>query len=42
MFYTYILYLSNNTYYIGYSADLVERIKEHSRGEWMLLRNICL
>ena len=32
MFYVYILRLSNNSYYIGYSSDLKERIKYHNYG----------
>lgn len=32
MYYTYILRLSNNTFYIGYSSNLRERVREHSRG----------
>ncbi|PIP62546.1 hypothetical protein COW98_03495 [Candidatus Roizmanbacteria bacterium CG22_combo_CG10-13_8_21_14_all_35_9] len=32
MFYVYILRLSNNSYYVGYSSDLKERIKYHNYG----------
>ncbi|MEK7155030.1 MAG: GIY-YIG nuclease family protein [Patescibacteria group bacterium] len=32
MFYSYILKLSNNTYYAGFSADLKQRILEHQNG----------
>jgi len=33
VFYVYILKLVTNTYYIGYSASLKERIKEHQEGK---------
>lgn len=33
MFYTYILKLDNSTYYIGYSKDLKNRVKEHINDE---------
>lgn len=32
MFYTYILKLSNNTYYTGFSTDLRQRLAEHKTG----------
>lgn len=32
MFYSYILKLSNNTYYAGFSSDLKQRIVEHQNG----------
>ena len=32
MFYVYILQLKDKTFYIGYSANLKQRIKEHERG----------
>ena len=32
MYYVYILKLSDNSYYIGYSADLKNRIKTHNAG----------
>jgi len=32
MFYTYILQLSDETYYIGYSDNLKKRIKYHNQG----------
>lgn len=32
MFYVYILYLRNNTYYLGFSSDLKTRIKAHTDG----------
>lgn len=33
MFYTYILKLENNTYYIGYSKNLRNRLNEHMKNE---------
>lgn len=39
MFYTYILKLDNCTYYIGYSKDLKNRIKEHMNNEVHQTRN---
>ncbi|MBI3620164.1 GIY-YIG nuclease family protein [Candidatus Roizmanbacteria bacterium] len=33
MFYTYILKLENNTYYIGYSINLRNRMYEHKKRE---------
>lgn len=33
MFYCYILKLSNNKFYAGFSANLKQRIREHSQGE---------
>ena len=32
MFYTYILQLSDNTYYTGFSSDLKTRINDHMLG----------
>jgi len=32
MFYVYILHLHNNTFYIGFSSDLKNRVKEHMSG----------
>lgn len=32
MFYTYVLLLSNSTYYSGYSSNLKQRLNEHNRG----------
>ncbi len=32
MYYTYILKLSNNKFYIGYSSNLESRIKTHKLG----------
>ncbi|MCX6807098.1 MAG: GIY-YIG nuclease family protein [Candidatus Berkelbacteria bacterium] len=32
MYYVYILKLENGQFYIGYTADLQERVKEHKRG----------
>lgn len=32
MYYCYILQLKNKEYYIGFSADLKQRIKEHKAG----------
>ena len=33
MFYVYILKLGNNTFYIGYSSNLKERINNHKKRE---------
>lgn len=33
MFYCYILLLKNKKYYVGFSNDLQQRIKEHIKGE---------
>lgn len=33
MFYVYILKLSNNDHYIGFSEDLKERVKDHENGK---------
>ncbi|MFQ5865601.1 MAG: GIY-YIG nuclease family protein [bacterium] len=33
MFYTYILLLSNNTYYTGITDNLVRRLLEHNQGK---------
>jgi len=32
MFYVYILQLKDGSYYIGYSSNLKQRIKEHDQG----------
>jgi putative endonuclease len=32
MFYVYILQLSDKSYYIGYSSNLKERMKDHQEG----------
>jgi putative endonuclease len=32
VYYTYILKLKDNTYYIGFSSNLKKRITEHSEG----------
>jgi len=32
MYYVYILQCSDNSYYIGYTTDLKNRIKEHNEG----------
>ena len=32
MYYTYVLHLSNNIFYIGYSSNLKKRIVEHKQG----------
>lgn len=32
MYYVYILKLSDNSYYIGYSSDLKNRLKVHNEG----------
>lgn len=40
MHYVYILKLINKTYYIGYSADLKKRIKEHIEGRVSWTKNL--
>lgn len=32
MFYTYILQLSNNKYYVGHTSNLKQRFEYHSKG----------
>ncbi|OGC98869.1 hypothetical protein A2701_00815 [Candidatus Amesbacteria bacterium RIFCSPHIGHO2_01_FULL_47_34] len=39
MYYSYILLLSNNTYYTGFSSDLKHRIEEHQKGLVAQTRN---
>jgi predicted GIY-YIG superfamily endonuclease len=39
MYYTYILKLSNGSYYCGSSADVKERLKSHKRGENISTKN---
>ena len=39
MYYVYILKLTNDTYYIGYSINLKNRISEHKNGEVHQTRN---
>ena len=39
MFYTYILQLSDKSYYIGYSSDLKTRIKVHNEGSISSTKN---
>ncbi len=39
MYYTYLLLLSNNKIYAGYSADLKIRIREHSQGKVKSTKN---
>lgn len=33
MYYTYILKLSNNSHYIGFSSNLKQRVEEHRKGK---------
>ncbi len=40
MFYTYILKLANNKYYVGHASDLKIRIKEHKRGRVNTTKNL--
>jgi len=40
MFYCYILKLHDESYYIGYSSDLKERIKAHREGSVESTRNL--
>ncbi|MEN9328746.1 MAG: hypothetical protein RI947_1554 [Candidatus Parcubacteria bacterium] len=40
MFYTYILKLCNGTYYIGFSANLRQRYREHMLGNVSQTRNL--
>lgn len=39
MFYTYILQLSNDTYYTGLTGDLNKRFEEHNSGRSISTRN---
>ncbi|MEK7165957.1 MAG: GIY-YIG nuclease family protein [Patescibacteria group bacterium] len=39
MYYTYILQLSDKSYYIGYSSDLKNRIKAHNEGSISSTKN---
>lgn len=34
MYYTYLLKLSNNEIYVGFTTDLVNRVKEYQIKEW--------
>ncbi|HUV72425.1 MAG TPA: GIY-YIG nuclease family protein [Clostridia bacterium] len=40
MFYVYILQLSDNSYYVGYSSDLKQRIKIHNEGSVDSTKNL--
>ena len=40
MYYVYILKLKNNTFYIGFSSDLKNRIKEHQGGNVLRTKNL--
>lgn len=40
MYYSYILLLSDNTYYTGFSSDLKTRIKDHQIGNVPQTRNL--
>ncbi|MBM3209540.1 GIY-YIG nuclease family protein [Candidatus Shapirobacteria bacterium] len=40
MYYVYILKLINNTFYTGYSANLRQRIKEHTEGKIVWTRKL--
>ena len=40
MYYTYILRLSSNKYYIGYSSNLKQRLAEHNQGLVLTTKNI--
>ncbi|MCL4382250.1 MAG: GIY-YIG nuclease family protein [Patescibacteria group bacterium] len=40
MYYAYILRLINKTFYIGYSADLKKRVKEHIEGRVSQTKNL--
>lgn len=33
MYYTYLLKLANNDYYVGSSEDLTKRVKDHKEGK---------
>lgn len=39
MYYVYILRLSDNSLYIGYSANLQERLKDHTEGSVSSTKN---
>lgn len=39
MHYIYILKLVNNTFYIGYSSDVKQRVKDHRQGKVPRTRN---
>jgi len=39
MYYVYVLLLSNNHYYIGFSANLKQRIKSHFIGNVLQTKN---
>jgi len=40
MFYVYILKLKDRSYYIGYSSNLKQRIKEHNQGLVLSTKNL--
>lgn len=40
MFYVYILKLFNNSFYIGYSSNLKQRIEEHNYGSVESTKNL--
>jgi len=40
MFYVYILRLKDGSYYIGYSSNLKQRIKEHHQGLVLSTKNL--
>lgn len=40
MFYVYILKLSDKSYYIGYSSNLKNRIKDHNNGTISSTKNL--
>ena len=39
MYYVYILYLANNTFYTGSTTDIYRRIKEHKNGKSKSTKN---
>ncbi|HLD24941.1 MAG TPA: GIY-YIG nuclease family protein [Patescibacteria group bacterium] len=40
MYYTYILKLRNNTFYIGFSSNLKQRFQEHISGSVIHTKNL--
>jgi len=40
MYYTYILRLNNNKFYIGFSENLKQRVKEHKSGRVNATKNL--
>ena len=40
MYYTYVLQLKDKSYYVGYSSDLKERIKDHQEGSVESTKNL--